>query len=332
MDQASGQGAAAGRVKNIVLMENISSAEYFLRKGGEPRRVLADINLRINRAEAWGINGRHLFEIKLLLEIMANIRPYDGGRCVLMERGMLRHKRIILRHVFYIGSSEMLYNNMNVLEFLMFAAARLESDPVALQERIFEFIIAIGLGHISLTPNRLLTKEEKAVVTLISAACSDCGMIVFNLPEYEFDGALTGAISKISEFIRSKGKALILGTQNCLLIERACSHTAFIADGGIIYRGAVEDLRMNYDRIAVIIRDKDIYGMLDKLALLFPGHKLSIKGDSLMIGGCAGEQCDPGFIFKKIAGAGFVPDHMEVNPKTVQNAYEELVLRHDLQK
>ena len=55
---------------------------------------------------------------------MANIRPYDRGKCVLIERGMMRSKRVILRHVFYIGSSEMLYNNMNVLEFLMISTNR----------------------------------------------------------------------------------------------------------------------------------------------------------------------------------------------------------------
>jgi ABC-2 type transport system ATP-binding protein len=332
MDNASKQRTGTNPVENIVFMKNISSGEHYLREGKEPQRVLDNIDLLVKRAELWGISGRSRFEIKLLLEIMANIRPYDNGRCVLIERGMPRHKRIILQHVFYIGSSEMLYNNMNVLEFLMFAMSKFKTDKVELQDQIFEFIIDTGLGGISLTPNKLLTREEKAVVTLITAAYSDSMMIVFNLPEYEFDEVLTGAITKIASFIQSKGKTLILGTQNCFLIEKACSHTAYIADGKIIYQGSVESLRLNFDKVVVIIRDKNISPMMEKLAILLPGCKLSIKDDSLLISNCGKEVSDPGYICKKILEADFLPDQMEIHPKTVQNAYEELVFQHDLQK
>jgi len=326
------QDTGETQVKNIMFMKDISSSEYFLYENKEQRRVLEDIDLLIKKSEAWGISGQSVFEIKLLLEIMANIRPYDRGRCILIERGMLRHKRVILRHVFYIGNSDMLYNNMNVLEFLMFAMNKSKVDKVELQDRIFEFIIDIGLGNISLTPNKMLTKEEKAIVTLIAAAYSDSIMIVFNFPGYEFDEVLIDAVAKIAMFIRDRGKSLIIGTQNSLLIEKACSHTAFIAAGRIIYQGTVENLRLSFDKIVIIIRDKHIHTILDRLAPLFPDHKLSIKDDSLLVSSLGEEACDPVCIYKKIAEAGIAPDYMEINPKTVHNAYEEIVLQHDLQK
>lgn len=332
MEHNTKQDTRETQVENIVFMEDISSGEYFLRENEEPRRVLEDIDLLIKKGEAWGISGKSGFEIKLLLEIMANIRPYDTGRCILIERGMVRNKRIILRHVFYIGNSGMVYNNMNVLEFLMFAMNKFKGSRAELQERIFEFLIASGLDYIALTPNRLLTREEKAVVTLVAAAYSDSIMIVFNFPGYEFDEVLIEAIAKISMFIRDRGKSLIIGTQNSLLIEKACTHTAFIADGRIIYRGTVENLRLNFDKIVVIIRDKDIDTMMEQLAPLFSDCVLSIKDDSLLISSYGEEACDPGHIYKKIAEAGFTPGYMEINPKTVGNAYEEIVLGHDLQK
>jgi len=318
--------------EQVVLMEAISSIEHILLAEEIPRRVLDNITLLIRRAEIWGINGTSLFEIKLLLEIMANIRPYDRGKCVLIERGMMRRKRVILKHVFYIGSSEMLYSNMNVLEFLMFATAKFKINKVLLQDQIFELIIAIGLGHLSLTPNYMLTKEEKAVITLLAAAYSDSLMIVFNLPEYVWDEVLIDAVVKITSFIREKGKALILATQNCLLIEKACSHTAIMKDGQLIYSGTVEKFRLNFDKVEVIIRDKGVYAMMEKLAIELPGHKLVTKDDSLMISSKSSEASDHGAIYRKIVESGFTPDSIEINPKTVQNAYEELMLQHDLQK
>ncbi len=332
MKKNTKQDTGEMKIKNIVFMEGISSGEHFLFENQEPRPVLEHIDLVINREEAWGISGQSAYEIKLLLEIMANIRPYDKGRCILMERGMLRHKRVILEHVFYIGNAGMLYNNMNVLEFLMFVMNQFNTDKVALQDEIFESIIDMGLGHISLTPNRMLTEEEKAVVTLLAAAYSDSTMIVFNFPEYDFDERLVDAIAKIAGFIQARDKSLIVGTKNNFLIQKACSHTAFLIDGRLLYQGTVEQLRFSYDKILVIIRDKKIYNMLDQLAPLLPDYKLSIKEDSLLISSLGEEEGDPGSIYKKIAEAGIVPDYMEINPKTVYNAYEEIILRHDLQK
>ncbi|WP_088228296.1 hypothetical protein [Desulfosporosinus sp. FKB] len=318
--------------EQIVVMEGVASSEHFLVGGEKPRRVLDDINLLIRSAEIWGINGTSLFEIKLLLEIMANIRPYDKGKCVLIERGMMRLKRVILKHVFYIGGSEMLYNNMNVLEFLMFAAAKSKINRVELQEEIFELIIAIGLGHLSLTPNYMLTKEEKAVITLIAAAFSDSLMIVFNLPKYVWDEVLIDAISKMTSFIKEKRKTLILATQNCLLIEKACSHTAITKNGLLIYSGTVENFRLSFDKVEVIIRDKAVESMKEKLTLLLPGYELDVKGGSLMISRKTSEVSDHGIIYKKIIESGFTPDSIEINSKTVQNAYEELIRQHDLQE
>lgn len=318
--------------EQFVLMEAVSSIEHFLAGGETPRRVLRDISLLIKKQEVWGINGTSLLEIKLLLEIIANIRPYDKGKCVLIERGMMRRKRVILKHVFYIGNPNMLYNNMNVLEFLMFATSKFKINRVVLQEQIFELIIAVGLGHLSLTPNYLLTKEEKAVITLIAAAYSDSLMIVFNFPEYVWDDVLVDALANISNFIRERGKTLILATQNCLVIDKVCSHTAILKDGELIYSGSVENFRRNFDKVEVIVQDEAVVNMLEKLALLLPDYRLVPKDDILMVSRKDSAASDHGAIYKKIIESGFTPNSIKVNPKTVQNAYEELMRQHDLQE
>ncbi|MDD2574292.1 MAG: hypothetical protein WCS98_07960 [Bacillota bacterium] len=321
-------------VETVLQMEGLSSKEYFHLEDTDqgPQRVLMDINLTVKRSESWGIYGRSAFDIKLLLEIIANIKPYHGGRCVLVELGMMRSKRVILEHVFYIGGSTMLYNNMNVLEYLMFATAKQKFDSVYRQESIFEFLINVGLGHISLTPIRMLTKEEKAVITLLAAAYSNSIITVFNVPEYQFNETLSLAIGKISKLITKKKNALILGTKNPFLIENACSHTAYITDGELIYKGLVKDLRLDYDMILFIIKDKNAADMLQSLADRLPGHELSIDGDRLLISDRGGAKSDPLQLYETIIEAGFAPQCIKVNPKTVQNAYEEIGRLHDLQK
>ncbi len=317
---------------NTVLdMKELSSLEHYS-QGKELRRVLESIDLHMKRSESWGIYGQSACEIKLLLEIIANIKPYHDGKCILVERGMMRNKRVILEHVFYMGTVTMLYNNMNVLEYLMFASAKRGIKAVHRQEEIFELLITLGLGPISLSPIAYLTPAERAVIALLVAAYSDSIMMVFNFPEYEFDSVLTEAIAKIAQHIRNKGKTLILGSRDCLLIEKACSHTAYLAQGQIIYQGTVTDLRWNYDKVLFIIRDKNISQIKQRLAVLLPQHTLSIVDNNLLVSDYQDTNLQLPSIYKKIVAAGLTPQQVEINPKTVQNAYGEVARRYDLQK
>lgn len=325
------QEAINAQIDTVVFMESISSYEYFLFDNGVKRPVLTDISLLIKKGEAWGITGRSAYEMRLLLAIMANIVPYSEGKCALAERGMTRRKKLILKHVFYICTPDMPYGNMNVLEFLVFAMRKCSRNIVELQEKLFEFLIDIGLGYLSLTLNKVLTREERAVVTLVAAAFSDSVLVVFNFPEYDFNDVLVNAISKISSFMRENGKSLVLCTKNCVLIEKACSHTAVIADGRIIYQGVVREFCVCNDNVVVIIRDRNIKTILDKLSGLLPDHRLSIKDESLLISTTDEKPGDPGHIFKVILEAGIYPEHIEVNPKKVSIAMEELYSRYDIQ-
>lgn len=318
------------QVQQVVFMENLSSMEYWQRKEGQLEQVLKDINLSINKGEIWGIIGTSRFEIKLLLEIMANIRAYESGHCILLERGMMRRKRVILSHVFYIGNSDMLYDTMNVLEYLMLATSKWKMDVVERQEQLFESIIQVGLGHISLTAIGLLTREEKAAVTLMAAAYSHAQLIVFNLPDYEFDLTLREAIAKIAHFIKEQGKTLVIGTPICPLIEKACTHIGVVAEGRIIYQGLVKDFRYQYDRVAVIIRDRDIVRAKEILQVFLPEYKLVVEPNCLLIMEKNSSLGETERIYQRIIEAGYIPQVIEKNPKTVAYALEELVREHDL--
>ena len=317
-------------IRNLVRIAELKSAEHFVREGAEMRRVLDGVYLRVDRGQVWGVTARTGYEVRLLLEVMGNITPYEDGKCVLAERGMMRRKRVILPHVFYIGDADMLYGNMNVLEYLCFATERQgRDDRLRMQEELFERLINFGLGHVSLTGIRWLTDEERAVVALLAAAHSDCLLIVFNLPQWRFDERLQAAIAKTAELIAVHGKALVLGTLDRGLIQRTCSHTAMLADGQILYQGRTDWLRRYFDKVAVIIEDENIEGMREKLVSILGGCELEEKEGRLLVMVHGGE-VTPLEIYQRVAAAGLVPRCMRVNEKTVGNAYEELMRRNDL--
>ena len=312
--------------KTMVRMQNLCGAEYLMYEGQAPRRVIENIWLRIRTGQVWAIYALTPYEAALLLQIMANVHPYEDGRCVLAERGMMRKKRVILPHVFYIGSADMMYDTMNVLEYLMFATAKQRTKPAARQERLFEWLIECGLGDLLLTEIRWLDAEEKAIVILMAAAFAQSGIVVFNMPQLEFNENLLRAFAHISSRMREDGKALILSTTDARLIQSACTHAAFLAHGHILFQGSVDGLRAHFDVYTVRIEADEI--LEERLRESFREYRLDRKNDGLYICGRAGET--PQEIFRNILDSGIVPLDMKVHQKTVKNALGELAHRHGL--
>ena len=182
-----------------VLMEHVGSMEYYQSPQQDPKQVFSDINFEALEGEVWAILGTSAFEVRLLLEIIANARPYKDGRCVLAQKGMMRKKRTILPHVYYIGSTNMLFTNMNVLEYLMYITAREQGDAAVRQKRILEKIMELNMGYVALSVIGNLTPSERSVVTLLVSLFTESKLIIWNLARLEYDERSLQAIAAICE-------------------------------------------------------------------------------------------------------------------------------------
>jgi ABC-2 type transport system ATP-binding protein len=325
------QVASTPHEKKIVTMEDLTSIEFYLHEG-DIKPVLQKIDLNVLKGQAFGITGKSLFEIKLLLEIIANIRPYNTGKCVLLERGMMRRKRIILPHIFYIGSPNMAYSNMNVLEFLMFCRMKDPENKIELQEEMLDCLIHVGFERIALSPIFSLPKEYRAAVLLLASAFSQSDLIVFNLPDYSFNEDLVEAIAKTSVLVSQKNKTLLISTQDSELLENACTHLAFLLDGKMLFQGSVRDFRHVYDKEILTMWDKNVADMAKLLKVFLPQYEYVLHKDELVIkdSSIGLEEENPRLLYQKIAGFNLVPEKVKLNKKTVSNACKEILKQYDI--
>ncbi|HHW46899.1 MAG: hypothetical protein PHX02_07620 [Oscillospiraceae bacterium] len=315
----------------VVYMDRLSSCEIYF-NSVQYRRILQNINLSIHKGEVWGISGNSLLEIKLLLEIMANIKPYNDGRCVLIERGMMRLKRIILPHVFYIGTANMIYNSMNVLEYLMFATAKSKTDVVMRQKQLLQLLIDIGLSNISLSPIHTLPDEYKVIIILLVAYLSKSELIVFNIPELKYTSQQVSVVKNIANLCIESGKTLVISTTDSNLIEEVCSHIAFLINGNVAYSGPVRDFCELYDDTTIIIYGNQLESILNFLKNEMPQYNYEVINNQLIISRPAfGYLEDIKFIHNKISQLQLTPNQINLSPKTVKNAVKGILKKHDIQ-
>ena len=331
----------------VLSMKNIHSLEHY--EGKPPLPVLSDVNLAINAGETWGIYAETAFETKLLLQIIGGVRPFVG-QYQLFGKTINPKKPNNPPKLFYIGTPRMPYPNMNVLEYLMFTTEKTDFqfqdiDPVDYldystakdelkrvyrQEELLEQLISLGLDYLALSPLKHLYDDERAVVALIAASYSENPVIVFNFPEYEFPDFLACSIPKIVERATLNGKTTLLGLCDPDLIEETASHSLYLVDGLMLYSGSIDKLRFVHDKIVAYVCDEHIDKIYATLTPLLLDYELWIDDNALIIRDKNNKKEFPSRVYQTIVSAGLSPDAIEINEKTVRNAYQELLRQHDL--
>jgi len=237
----------------IVQASEIVSSEMYRYPGGQEEPVLRGITFDIKRGECWGIIGDEPFELELLMQIIANVRPYGSGRCALVERGMMRRKRRILPHVFYISGGDTVPGNLNTLEYLMYVTARTHIPDRKRQAYILKVMLASDLYYLTLVPMKYLSISERAVICLLSAALSRALLVVFSVAELTFPARLSRGIRYIVQMITSHGGAVLMGTSDCDMAQITCTHAAFLMNGQLSESNKMEALLTALDQRAFIL-------------------------------------------------------------------------------
>lgn len=311
-------------------MQNVYSNEYYMAPDAY-RQVLSDISFCAERGQIWSVMGSSIFEIKLLLEIMANARSFQKGsyNCAGIET--IYQKRRILPYLFYIASTNMAFEKMNVLEYLMFITSKSQKNAVIRQEIILNCLLDTRLDYICLTPISKLTPEEKSVVELIAATLSDNFIIIMNLPRLNYSQELIHSFALISDLIKMNNKTLVLSTQDTILAQSVSSHIMYIYKGINIYSNTLEKLISKYDKVlcSIGIENAEFAKRMLELELPCYGYRVSQNILDILVSG------DYIIAFSRVFSAlskyNLSPYFIKKNKKNLSNALKELILYSDLQ-
>lgn len=314
----------------IAQVRDVDSEEIYWYPGDSVEKVLRGISLDIRRGECWCIVGEEAFEIDLLLEIIGSVRPYYRGRIVLGERGMMRKKRRVLPHVFFIADGNAIFPNMNVLEYLMFATAHMPGDAAGRQANILKRLLDTGLYYMTLTPIKYLSRAQKAVVSLLAASFTWSLLIIFSVTQLSFDKRLSRGIRAITDIITKGGGGILIGTTDLQMAQAVGTHAAFLLDGTISHSGSVEDMMAGLDKRVYVIKSQSAEELAEKLRDIAPYLTLSVHEEEVHVFDYRPEQIRQSNFLELIDSAGIGFDSLTTSRKTLENAYREVISGYDL--
>jgi len=317
-----------------VYMRDLCSEEHEKdEQSGLLRPLFRGVNLTVSAGEVWGVSSRSILSARVLCQIIGNMRSYASGVCRLGPLGTMRVKRRILPHLFYIDTHEMLYDRKVVLEQFMFATKQLKSglSDAERQLKLLDLLEDMGMGYIALSKIADLFDTERLLLELLLAAESDSVLIVCDWTNYTFSQSEIEILARITERLRSLNKAVIIGTMQPKLIGMTCDKTLFIYKGESVYCGSVEELYSYADTVAFVLRDSNAQQLGKVLSYLLPGWRIRVSGENLYLYNYTDKPMSPEAFYRLLADNGLSPDYIKVNRGRVENSFEELVERYDLQ-
>ena len=310
--------------KQAVLFEDVNSVECFETPDGV-RPVLHDISFQVDCGQVLAVTGPSHFELRLLLEMMSNAHPYASGRCVLCERGMMRKKRMILPHVHYVGGTNMLFNNMSVLEYMMFITSHRRGDAIPRQKLLLQALEKCGLGFVCLSPIALLSPAERSVVCLFAATLTKSQLVIWNISRLRYEPLLVQAASKIARALTAQGKALVFSTGDYALAEALATHLLFIKDGGVAYSGETKRFSEKWDHLLFTLTAPDLAPYASIFRTVAPGCVFEEKNGSLLVFDPNDTQENMNRFFAAIAESGLCPTEIRKNTPNIGNAMGKAV-------
>ncbi len=276
----------------IVSLSQITSMEcYANAEGTVARRVLDGITFTVAGGQRFALVGEEEFDLKLLTEIIGNIKPYESGQCSLVGLGMMREKQRILQQVFYVNQQKRIYPHMQGISYLMFASRRVHKNAVDRQILWLDRLMAFGLDRLCFTYVRNMTSAERVLMHILLALDIDAPLLLIDLSHIDMPDQLMDAYALLFQKLTDElGKTIVFSTTDPAFADRCATHAALLVEGKVRkeHTGALSELYETLDKRLFTLETRDATATCAAIEAAFPAMRA--QGDARI--GVYGEKAD----------------------------------------
>jgi len=208
---------------------------------GEAKAV-DDISFTVHAGEILGFLGPNGAGKTTTMRIVTCYLSPSAGSISVEGRDIQKESLEVRRLVGYLPEQNPLYLDMNVLEYLEYAAQLQGVVPQRVPMRIREMVEVCGLGEMKHKDIGQLSKGYRQRVGLAAAMIHDPRVLILDEPTSGLD---PNQIVEIRSLIRSLGKqkTVVLSTHILPEVQATCSRVVIINRGKIAADGPIEDLQ-----------------------------------------------------------------------------------------
>ncbi len=207
--------------------------------------AVKDVSFEINTGEIVGFLGPNGAGKSTTMKMITTYLTPSSGKVYVDELDTEENSMDVRRKIGYLPEANPLYLDMNVLDYLEFAA-ELESVPKAnITKSIKKMVDICGLGDVQHKDIGELSKGFKQRVGLAQAMIHEPEVLILDEPTSGLDPNQIIEIRKLIKHL-GKEKTLVLSTHILQEVEATCDRVLIINKGEIVADGSPDTLQNKF--------------------------------------------------------------------------------------
>jgi lipooligosaccharide transport system ATP-binding protein len=253
---------------------------HALTKRFKDKTVVRGIDFRVPAGQCFGFLGPNGAGKTTTLRLILGQSPIDAGTLQVFGLPVPRHGSEVRRRVGVVPQSDNLDPDFTVVENLRVYGAYFRLPRAALERRIEELLVFVGLADRADTKIPTLSGGMKRRLTIARALINDPEMVVLDEPTTGLDPQVRHMIWARLRDLRHAGKTLLLTTHYMEEAERLCDDLVIMDRGVILDQGSPRKLvRAHVEPEVVEMRAGT--GRVEELLKGVPDCRTELVGDTV---------------------------------------------------
>jgi ABC-2 type transport system ATP-binding protein len=205
------------------------------------------VNMQIEQGEILGLIGHNGAGKTTTLKMLVGLLTPTSGTVEVLGRRMSADNTFIKKNIGYLPEESPLYENMTVLQYLLFFAELYQVSRRTAEKRIDELLDSLNfVGKTKYTGE--LSKGMKRKVAIARCLLHDPSVLVLDEPNSGLDPLTSYFIIEYLKKLNRQGKTIILSAHNLYHIEYICHRVAIMKNGRIYLCDTMESIRKSLGR------------------------------------------------------------------------------------
>jgi len=223
-------------------------------------QAVENLSFTVEPGEIFGLLGPNgagkTTSIRMILDI---IKP-GSGQIVVLGGPMSEATK---SRIGYLPEERGLYNDMTLLDTLLFLGQLKGLDRRTAQERVETFLRDVELWDARDRKIEALSRGMNQKAQFVAATLHEPDLIIIDEPFSGLDPVNTRIIKKLLYRMRDRGAAIIMSTHQMHQVEEMCERILLIDHGRQLLYGPLQDIRR---RFASNMVEVELRGKLDQVA------------------------------------------------------------------
>ncbi|HEX5465758.1 MAG TPA: ABC transporter ATP-binding protein [Candidatus Limnocylindrales bacterium] len=258
------------RFDQPALLLERASKTFLVGRHKRPAVAVADVTLRIERGEIYGVLGANGSGKSTLIRLVSTLLTLDQGRVEVFGHDVVREEMAVKRLINRVSVDAAFFKKLSPAENLSYAARLYGLDTRAARQEAVRILDRLGIAASRFDrPVEQMSRGMQQKVAIARALLTSPTLLLLDEPTTGLDPRSKLEVQTFIEELRASHDAtIVLTTHDMAEADRLCDRLAILDGGRVVAEGTPAELK------ARVAHERDLPPTLESVFMTWTGRSL----------------------------------------------------------